>query len=740
MQANPIILKECLQAARRVRTYAVRAALPAGAIMLLVPSLSSILRRQGQDWGAISRISRSIFETTAWFELIAFSLMAFGYCSMTIREEWRHKTMEVLCASPLSRFQIVYGKFVAVLSKLIMAALALLPVMGIWFHLGRIPREMVLGTFAVILGSILLFGSMALLQAACFRPGKTYWLGTVGIILPYFLVLILLDIGLPRRHPLPDAAIPVLALARVLRGRATKGWSAGHFAWLSFGVQAGVSLLALSLAPWFFGRSFTRHVSADPKRQWFPTLRKFLEGRRPPMEPSALPSAAGFSGTVRRWLVWALWPIYGFTIGVFIVDGLVTARDFAFLAAPFFYDVLAIEGAVALVLAGIALSLTPTEDKAAGSLPQPTAFGRLWAAYGRLKYAILVAALAQVGFVNVKTGWHHTGYDFCLTVLLFLGILLGPAIGLLLGTLLRELFRRRDPFTWQEQGAPTWLVRRALWLVYGITFLIAFAVAIDHSSFGFLDDDDFYILLLVEGLVTIGLASLFYGASVFAREKSHWRAEALLLTGCSPSRFFFAKIRALYWALRYSIAAVLLTIVGIALCGSFRHFDFEEWFIILGLIGQGIIFGPGFCAVIGMAFSVLAKSTTRAVMAIAGAVCWGCLIGWVLAVLEILRFRWTRQPLIPMSFLLGATACVVVFARAWKPWRLGLVLALNFFIVLMGLIQMDRMFRGDTEEIMMTVVGSAMTWVFVLGWFWLGLRLFDPGMAGAEARLWRRRR
>ena len=173
MRTNPIILKECLQAARQKRSYAIRAVLPLIATMLLVPSLTSTLRHGGQDWRIISRIARDVFETTSWFMVFALPLMAFGICSMTLREEWSLRTMEVLCASPLTRMQIVYGKFIAALSRLMMCALALLPVMGLWFHMGRIPRDVVLGTFAVIVTSMLMMGAVALLQSAMYRPGKS---------------------------------------------------------------------------------------------------------------------------------------------------------------------------------------------------------------------------------------------------------------------------------------------------------------------------------------------------------------------------------------------------------------------------------------------------------------------------------------------------------------------------------------------------------------------------------------
>ena len=165
---NPIILKEFVQTGHQRRTYLLRAALPAAAAALVAPEVLAILRRVGQDWRAIAQVGRPIFTNTSWLQLIAFSLIAFVYATASLHTEWTHKTIDVLCASPLSRAKIVYGKFLAVMGKVLMAALALLPVMGIWFHLGRIPREIALGTMSVIAGSTLLFGAVGLMQAAAF--------------------------------------------------------------------------------------------------------------------------------------------------------------------------------------------------------------------------------------------------------------------------------------------------------------------------------------------------------------------------------------------------------------------------------------------------------------------------------------------------------------------------------------------------------------------------------------------
>jgi len=640
MTTNPIIMKECLQAARQVRTYAVRAALPLVAMMLLVPSLTYTMRYVGQDWRVVSRIARQVFDTTSWFMIFAFPLMAFGLCSTTLREEWSRRTMEVLCASPLTRTQIVYGKFVAALSRLTMCALALLPVMGLWFHMGRIPRDVVLGTFAVIVTSMLMMGAVALLQSAMYRPGKSAFWSATFLIVPYFLGWVMFKILGPRGHPLPDAALPPFALARVLRGSGIAGMSVGQFMALSAGLNLSVAAAALIATPMVFGRSFTRHLTAGKRHSRLRAFRRWMGGKRPDI-----------ARPVRReWL------------GVATYALLVTG-----------------------VIGGIASQMPNHVD--------------------RVKYAPGIYVVAGI-----------------IALALFLAA---------------WVYRRReaDPFAWQEKGAPTTAERWAPWLIYGITLAIVLATSFAYHprrTFDAFDEDEFYFFLFAEGLAVIGLVSLFYGTCVFAREKGRRRSSALLLTGHDGWRFYRSKIAALYWALRYPLVTVALFLGVAQLLNGFRHFGKREMAIFVFLIGQAIVFGPALCCVIGMAFSLAARNAMRACLGILGAVGWGFLIGWGLILLEQMT-----HDLDDLSFGVAVAFLIVssVLTRAirrWRPWKMALILALDFFTVVMALVACDEFASWRAQQNAMVAVGCAGTWLLCLRWLWVGLRLFDRGMAGED--------
>jgi len=633
---NPIILKELVQAAHRPRTYLVRAGLPALAMLLVAVQMPSVLRRYGNDWRAVAQVSRPIFETCAWLELVTFSLLAFVYAAGTIQEEWTRKTMEVLCATPLSARRILYGKFAIVLVKVLAAGLALLPVMGVWFHLGRIPREMALGSFAVIAGSTLLFGSMGLVQAAAFRPGVARGAGLISAIVPYFFIVTLLDAYVWVGHPLLEASIPPRALYLVLTGTPPGGLSIGWFALLSLAILSGVSALALGVAPCLFGRTFARQYGPADKAGRLRRLRRALAGRRPRMGPN------------------------------------------------------------------------------------------------------------------------------------------------------------EDPFLWQEKGPPTSLLRHILWIVYGIMAAFMAMHGFVSGDFGFMRGDALYVMFAGVGLAVLASAALVYGCGVFAREKSHRRAEALVLTGVGGWRMYRAKIAATYWGLRYSIAAVTLACVGMSIARRWIRLGPVFAIVLFGLVlfiaprarmrvpaicrcgvwgaaiasvllwlctgnteailasmamVQALALGPGIGVSIGMAFGLSARSPARAALGLAGTVIWMLILGWILVLfVEVLRV-WRGGPGPWLFVTLTAIAVLFRGTRRWAPWRLGLMLALCVWAGVLGVATAHEFVEdvlawwGDRRDLATAVAGNLIVLALVGLWLVLGLRIFDRGMTGegsAEVRARRR--
>ena len=220
------------------------------------------------------------------------------------------------------------------------------------------------------------------------------------------------------------------------------------------------------------------------------------------------------------------------------------------------------------------------------------------------------------------------------------------------------------------------------------------------------------------------------------------------MTGLSPGRFFSAKIRALYLRIWPSLIAVALALVAVCLEEHIfrdffdRHSNDERCFLLIMV--QCLIFGPGLCMIIGMAFSLAARSVTRAVIGLVMSGVWGFVLFWILML--SVRFFWNYGNDVMLFILFGAfalpMAVLVAFSKEWKPSRLGLLLALNFWAVFIGLIaaaeNFDRILGLD-DETLATIVGWALTWLSCLGWLWMGLRFFDAGLAGRPVSLRRER-
>ena len=434
---NPLVLKEMIQAARHRRTYVVRALLPALAMLLPIPGILVRMRFVGQDWRMIAETGKAFFESCVRLELLAFSLLAFLYSMAAIRDEWSSRTMEVLCASPLSAAGIVYGKFAAALGRVLLVGLALLPGMAIVVHLARMPWETGLGCMAVIAGGALLYGTIGLLQAILFGAGRSAGLAWFGILAPYFLIASLLSAALPGGHFLIVAMLPHRALDVVLSGGmpglGMASIGPGGCALLSLAVVTALSLIGLALAPRLFRRALERHIGAAAPTRWFPTFRRWLRGRRPKMGATANPFCWQEKGPATRLLRWAAPIVYLICLPFLLLSG--SRWDGEIVAA-----ILAVVGLIVLFTASAFYGASVfARDKKWGRAQALLLTGRkpavfLWAKI-RAAYWALWPSLILVG---VSCSWllgQTSGGlgDDAVGVIMCEALLLGPAAGVIIG-------------------------------------------------------------------------------------------------------------------------------------------------------------------------------------------------------------------------------------------------------------------------------------------------------------------
>jgi len=732
---NPIIRKEFLQAGRRVRTYLFRCGLAATAFLLIGPRLWESLSQYGQDWRGIARMARSVFNTLAWFQILALPTISFLLCSMTLREEWNNRTLEVLCASPLSRFQIVYGKFVAAVGKLVLAALALLPIMAVLLHLGRVPRHMVLGTFGLIVSTTLLTGALGLLQAALYRPGRYGWMNWFIIVVPYFLIILLAAILFDAEAMV--AALPIPAIDCILFDRVPHGMPVVWFAALACSINTIVAFVALAFAPRFFAASLARHYEPRPERdRRLVPLRKWFSGTRPAWDAEE----AGETG----WYAFLrAHPVCMASLGRIIVFVLCCAFLFWALSNRTYIYIMGLGSTLALTALGFLYTLcSPGSPNARGIMPA------IRGTYSFFRYTLIAVLVLLVPLLHMDNAsrlvWPaRSPWAYVFSVL----AVLAPGIGAVAGTVPRRLgmsFRLKpDPFAWQERGGPTAALRRLPWAVYAVVFLVALTAAISKGDAHFLTDDDFYGMLLGVGLTMFGLLSLFYGLWVFSREKSRRRSEILLLTGCTPWRFVWAKIRALYAALWLPLLSIPVIVLGFLYNAPLQYLDWEDYLLLTFLIGQGVIFGPALCAVIGMGFGLAGRGTARAALGLISSAAWGFLLFWPIGLFVVVLN--TNIEHIWWLFLLGfgtAAWMVVRIPRRLTPWHLGLSLALQFYLVVFFMIAAVEMteasFLDSSFVFVISAAGSLGAWLVCFAWLARVLKMFDRGMARDAVSLRRR--
>jgi len=425
---NPIILKEFVQAAHRRRTYVLRAVLPLVALAIIGPRVVVVLFESGQDWRAISQVARPIFSTCVWMQMIVFPLMAVSYAGSSLNDEWTRRTMELLCGTPISKAGIVYGKYAGALGRAFLIGLAFLPVMGIWFRLGHIPRSVALGSIGVIVAGTALFGALSLAEAASFRAVKPRSRSGLCALLLYPATVVLLGIFVWEQHPLLIAALPPWAFYYVTTGVAPGGMAPASFILLAMAAPLAVSALVLLAAPLLFGWTFNRYLgergAARGMKRLLPRYWRRRLVRRRPLGPYANPFRWQEEGAPTRLLSWAVWLVYG-VVATVMVGLSFTRMDMRFLGEAAFYLVMAIVGLVVTGLGaglyGLGVFAREKQRNTAqaliltGCAPRQFYRGKIAALFSALWKSYLAVGGALV--VCLVLGWDDTSSREILTAL-----------------------------------------------------------------------------------------------------------------------------------------------------------------------------------------------------------------------------------------------------------------------------------------------------------------------------------
>lgn len=153
--------------ARRKRSYLVRFLYLV--VMLLVVSVpwAEIMRYSNSSNTAwrISQMSQMGITLTViltWMQFLSAQLLAIVFLSSAISDEVYHKTLGVLMTTPITGFQIVFGKLISRLLSLMTLIGLSLPVLGLISLLGGVQWGYVISSFCITLTAAIFAGTLSL--------------------------------------------------------------------------------------------------------------------------------------------------------------------------------------------------------------------------------------------------------------------------------------------------------------------------------------------------------------------------------------------------------------------------------------------------------------------------------------------------------------------------------------------------------------------------------------------------
>lgn len=242
--AGPVYLKELLCASRRWRFYLLRvgyiAALTLFVASVYVSQERSVAMLGGGSNGEMvpmasrmADIGKHVISNIAWFQYIAAQLVAVLLMSNAITAEIQKQTLPALLTTPITYFQISFGKILGGIQQVILLLLIGLPLLALVRVLGGVPWEFVLGTSIVTIGAAILAAALTFNFSILFRQPYAVlmmsllalglWHGLAWILWPFMLGWAL-DRVIQARRKRSLGVAPTVGRAILAARAARSGW------------------------------------------------------------------------------------------------------------------------------------------------------------------------------------------------------------------------------------------------------------------------------------------------------------------------------------------------------------------------------------------------------------------------------------------------------------------------------------------------------------------------------------
>ena len=200
-ELNPILIKDLRSRMRGARAYillTIYLTILAGVTLLLYAAIAGSVR---DDLNAGREIGRALFFTIATVALIEVCLITPVLTSGSIAGEKERQTYDLLVASLLTPWQIVWGKLVSALAFALLLIVAVVPVMSLAFLFGGVGLTEVLIAIVGLVTTAILYATIGLFWSALMRSSlgaTSFAIGTVIVILlgiPFLIVIVTLILG-----------------------------------------------------------------------------------------------------------------------------------------------------------------------------------------------------------------------------------------------------------------------------------------------------------------------------------------------------------------------------------------------------------------------------------------------------------------------------------------------------------------------------------------------------------------
>jgi len=273
-----------MQFSNRRRAYVLRALMPGTLVVLCcISTIGTIYIKRYfawyGDWRIFSQMGRSFFYMSLWVEIIAFSIIAASYAGASINNEWSQRTMELLLTSPISLRRIMYGKFFAVMTKLLFLGLATLPIIGMLFYVSHIPKVVGFAAVGFVIACSVLSGAVSYTFALTGGPGKSERSGLFLVGLVLFMiapsVMPTLQIGRQSGSGLLRV-FPTHVLGSLIGGYNPAAMSFKWYVLLLVGSMFVLSIILVLLSPILAVRSMKRRHGMQKKSSRFSFYKKDL--------------------------------------------------------------------------------------------------------------------------------------------------------------------------------------------------------------------------------------------------------------------------------------------------------------------------------------------------------------------------------------------------------------------------------------------------------------------------------